>query len=49
MRRYFADRETAWQAFAVGLSHDGPQALATYVRRTPRPTTTRALAKLLPR
>lgn len=30
MRRYFADRETAWQAFAVRLSHDGPQALATY-------------------
>lgn len=49
MRRYFADRETAWQAFAVGLSHDDPQALATYRQKNAEADDdARALAKLLP-
>jgi hypothetical protein len=50
MRRYFADRETAWQAFAVTLRHDDPQALATYRQKNAEADAdAQALAKLLPR
>lgn len=49
MRRYFADREDAWQAFAVGLAHDDAQALAAYRQKnTDADADARALAKLLP-
>lgn len=49
MRRYLADRETAWQAFAVGLEHDDPQALATYRQKNAdADADARALAALLP-
>jgi len=50
MRRYFADRETAWQAYAVTLHHDDPQALATYRQKNAEADAdAQALAKLLPR
>jgi hypothetical protein len=50
MRRYVADRETAWQAFVVGLQHDDPQALATYRQKNSEADDdARVLAKLLPR
>ena len=50
MRRYIADRETAWQAFTVTLRHDDPQALATYRQKNAdADADARALAKLLPR
>jgi hypothetical protein len=52
MRRYFADRETAWQAYVVVLraSKDDPQALATYRQKNAEATAdAQALAKLLPR
>jgi hypothetical protein len=50
MRRYLADRETAWQAFTVTLRHDDPQALTTYRQKNAEADAdARALAKLLPR
>jgi hypothetical protein len=50
MRRYFADRETAWQAFTVSLRHDDPQALAAYRQKNAEADEdARALAKLLPK
>jgi hypothetical protein len=50
MRHYFADRETAWQAFTVTLRHDDPQALATYRQKNAdADADARELAKLLPR
>ncbi len=50
MRRYFADRETAWQAYVVVLHGDNPQALATYRQKNAEADAdARALAKLLPR
>jgi hypothetical protein len=50
MRRYLADRETAWQAFTVTLRHDDPQALATYRQKNAdADADARALAKLVPR
>ena len=49
MRRYVADREDAWQAFAVGLAHDDAQALATYRQKNAEADDdARALAQLLP-
>ena len=50
MRRYFADRETAWQAYVVVLHGDNAQALATYHQKNADATAdAQALAKLLPR
>lgn len=52
MRRYFADRETAWQADVVVLRApaDDAQALATYRQKNADATAdAQALAKLLPR
>ncbi len=50
MRRYIADRETAWQAFTVTLRHDDPQALATYRQKNAdADADARAVARLLPR
>lgn len=50
MRRYFADRETAWQAYVVVLHGDDAQALATYRQKNADATAdAQALAKLLPR
>jgi hypothetical protein len=50
MRRYFADRETAWQAYVVVLHGDNAQALVTYRQKNADATAdAQALAKLLPR
>ncbi|MBV8761379.1 MAG: hypothetical protein JO257_29040 [Deltaproteobacteria bacterium] len=50
MRRYFADRETAWQAQVVMLHGDDAQAKATYAQKNADATAdAQALAKLLPK
>ena len=50
MRRYFADRETAWRAYVVTLQHDDPAALDTYrTKNAEANDDARELAKLLPR
>ena len=49
MRRYVADRETAWQAYVVTLHGDNAQALATYRQKNAEATAdAQALARLLP-
>ena len=49
MRRYFTDRETAWQAYAVTLHGENAEALATYRQKNAEATAdAQALAKLLP-
>jgi hypothetical protein len=52
MRRYFEDRETAWQAYVVTLRApaDAPAALETYRKKNAEANAdAQALAKLLPR
>ena len=52
MRRYFEDRETAWQAYVVTLRApaDAPAALETYRQKnTEANSDAQALARLLPR